>query len=1192
MRHVPTSVYIDTEVFKRNQLRFDNTVFVEFKKIFTKGGLRLLVPSVMERELLRHFKRDAEKHTDNLLKAYKAYPIQNILLAELPSSEDLKSKCMDEMVQQWTSFKEHFICESLPTVGNLDDVLDWYFDVRPPFSEAKNKEFPDAFIINVLDHYHKDHQANIAVIGFDGDFINACATRRYIQHFPGLTEYIDAFRPELSGEERLPGDVDFTKPITTEDLRELKMILCRGDQVTQIEIQRVISLLDSRGTNYEYFFKNADDAVWFSHLLEAGYFLNPPNAEQTTEGKIIAPWWPPLGYLIAVFDKIPKDVLDLVSTLPDTDNFRILEMIVKIILKADSAETVFEFSRFVFSFIEKSQWSHELIITFLSKPYIFDPKLSEITPPILLKLVEFRSDSNELEKQNRRKENSLAWGASFKPAPRFSQWAYQEILIKGVRPLAERAPYQVARVLIDAAAGMIRLQKHPEDLEKERSDDSSEISCPRLDQPDHDNQDAEQVLLLTLTYACEQVYEKAPASVEALDQTLRNQRWNLFKRLRQHLYALHPNEQTLPWVREFILGYDDYSEDEIRYEFQLMVRKASEHFGDRLLHEYARTAIFDAIQNGPSKNRFREWMGERYTEEMFQSHQRHFRRKQLRPFATLLRGELRQYYDQLEEEDGKDPLIDQSYAPHEMSRAGFISNQSPKSTNDLAEFSDEELLTYINDWDNEHRDKDNWLIAISISALADVFQSVFKEKIVSDTDRLTFWMSQKDRISRPIYVTAMIIVIKELVKEADFEHLTRWIEFCGWVLSHPDTVPSEGQPKPRDDSKDHPDWHSSHRAVVDFIDACVDKDTQAPISAREGLYNLLDQVCNQFDERLENHRQVLANEDDPIIEAINNTRSRGMESLVNFGLWIRRYQPEDPVQEVFNILSKRIKEDAETPLTRPEYALLGLKFTNLCYLNLDWVAENSKFIFFQENTSLWRGVFGSYIRYNQPFEMVFEIIRKEYEFALAYLEILKDESDDSGELIDRLGQHIFSYYLWDVYSLTGAESLLAQFYTRTNDQRKYWAQLFSHVGRSLKKSGKHLDENLVERATAYFDLRVESAEPLELQEFTYWLDAECLDPVWRLQSYSKTLDLVTGEYRELYSEIRTLNKLLPDHLLLVIECFTKITEGLNHESQMYISVKEVSPILELGLASEDEQIRQNAERAKENLLRLSLFDFL
>lgn len=1192
MRHVPTSLYIDTEFFKRQGLRFDRKAFTALTGTFAKGGLRLLVPAIMERELLRHFAREAEKAANAVTNAHKAYPINNLALFELLSQEELKTKCIEEMNRKWSSFKEHFVVENLPIAGNLEDVVDWYFEIRPPFSEKKSKEFPDAFIISALDQYHKQHHANIAVIGFDGDFSQACASRRYILYFPDLEKYIEAFQPELSGKERLPGDVDLTKPIITEDLTELKAILARGNQVTPIEIERVMQLLESRGSNYDYFFQNAEDAVWLKHLSERGYFLNPPDAEQTTEGHYVVPWWPPLEYLIRIFDSAPAEVLDIISALPNTDNFRVLEGILKIVLKADSADALLRFSRFITSFVENCHWGHELIISLLKKPFIFDAQLSEVTPALLLKLVEFRRDPREQEKRSRRKENPEAWNTSIEPIPRFDKWEYEQILKKGVRPLAEHEPYQVSRILIDAVASMIRLGMHPEDFEKERDQDYSEIWCRRLDKPDRDYQDVKETLVQTLTYACEQVYDKAPESIDALDQALRNHRWKVFKRLRQHLYASHPNDQTLPWIREQILGHDDYAKWEHHYEFQLMIRKASEHFGPRLLSEDERKGIFDAILSGPSKEEYREWTGERFSEEAFQQRQRYFHRMQLRPFVALLSGDARRYFDELDGAAQAEAVTDDSYSPHSGVTSGWVSQQSPKTVEDLESLTDEELLTYLNDWNEEHRDKTNWLVEINISALAGVFQSLFKNKIAHDGERLSFWMTNRDRIARPIYVASMLKAMLELVKEKDFGNLDQWIEFCAWVLSHPDSARVEGQPAPQDESRDHPDWGSSRRAVVDFIDACVNKETDIPIPSRPGLADLLRQACSQFDWRLDHDRPVLLKRDDPITEAINNTRSRALESLVNFGFWVRRQLPEDHVPEVTDILTKRIAEGAEISLTRPEHALLGMNFGNLCTLNRDWASQQREIFFPQANEAVWRDAFGSYIRFNRPLKLMFEILRSEFEYAIENLNILATDEGDGKELVDRLGQHLFTYYLWEVYPLTGDESLLERFYDETKNDRKRWGQLFDHVGRSLRNSGRQLDKTLTDRIIAFFDWRFEAPEPLELQEFTFWLEAECLDPDWRLQSYSKILDFGRGKDVGLSLQVRTLNKLLPNHLALVVECFAKITDAMRQGTQMYISANEAKPILKAGLAAEDPQIRENAERAKENLLRLGRFDYL
>ena len=133
-RHIPTSLYIDTEVFVRNGYRFDTQAFTQLFNTFVKGGIRLLIPAMMERELLRKFREQAVKATNALIGAHKTHPIASLSLIELSTKEELQSKCYDAMVRQWETFKEHFIIEKLPIVGNLEDTIDWYFKKEPPFS--------------------------------------------------------------------------------------------------------------------------------------------------------------------------------------------------------------------------------------------------------------------------------------------------------------------------------------------------------------------------------------------------------------------------------------------------------------------------------------------------------------------------------------------------------------------------------------------------------------------------------------------------------------------------------------------------------------------------------------------------------------------------------------------------------------------------------------------------------------------------------------------------------------------------------------------------------------------------------------------------------------------------------------------------------------------------------------------------
>ena len=338
--------------------------------------------------------------------------------------------------------------------------------------------------------------------------------------------------------------------------------------------------------------------------------------------------------------------------------------------------------------------------------------------------------------------------------------------------------------------------------------------------------------------------------------------------------------------------------------------------------------IFDAILTGPSKEEYRELCEInhlQYNEDDFQKYKQYFHRKQLRPFDSLLDCDYRLNFEKLEADSTKEVINDDSYRPQKI-RSGFVSYRSPKSIEELKRLKDKELLTFLNNWDDEHRDKNDHLIKVNISALADVFETIFKDVIISNSGRLEFWISHRNNIARPIYVARMVNTMKELVESNALSHLDQWMEFCAWVLSHPDSERIDGQPRPSSKSRDNPDWGSPRRAVVDFIDGCLKEGVDAPVSARDGLAGLLEQLCNQPDWRLDHAESVILNKDEPYTEAINNTRSRALESLIEFGFWIRRYLPDDPGPEVTDILSRRLTIDAEFTLTRPERVMLAVQF--------------------------------------------------------------------------------------------------------------------------------------------------------------------------------------------------------------------------------------------------------------------------
>lgn len=1063
--------------------------------------------------------------------------------------------------------------------------IERYFEIsqQPSRSEqvesALRKVDP---MYEILDHEVKE-QKNKAFMGLWSDF-------EKIAHHKKLSDPAVIFKLIEDCENLI---LELLAPITAKDQVEIGKLMA-VDQPSEDQMARMLELINRRGSNFVYFFKTAETPVWLSILSEKGYFRSPPSVKISQSGQIIVPYWWPIFYLHRMSSKEPDQVVDILLAMGRTKNPRILLEITSMAAEMEDLRLSLRLKPLVKEFLKTpGDWGQaKPLVSLLTAWGSSQEDGLKAACEVLQMIAAFQPDPESDVKIKLRTENPQNWRTSLKPSPRFDPWDYQEILEKGVRTLAEKAPYQVARILLDATANMIPLELHPDDQERLDGDDCADIWCPRLGEPDPNDPDSREVLVQTLTYACEQVYTRSPESIESLDKALRVPQWKVFRRLQRHLYAKFPSQQTLPWIRDEIFAHPDYSDREFTFEFQWMVRSACETLGQDVLNTEEFKQITDAIMAGPSKEEYRAFMAERYTEAAWTQRQRYFHLKQLQPFSPLLTGELKTYFETLVAERVDDPITDESYSPRRISRAGMVQYQSPKSQEELGAMPDEDLLAFLNDWDDQRRDSKDWFIAINIHALAKAFQALFQETILPDESRLAFWLDRKDEIARPVYALAMLESMKAELKTKRFDRLDRWITFCEWVLTHEDAEESEGQPRTSEESKERPNWAGVRRGMVDLIDVCLEKEVNAPLSAREGLARLLQRVCTQRDAWLDQGKTILVHEDDPVTEAINRTRGRGLEALFKFAFWVRRYDEAASIPELSDILEARLAQAEELPITRPEYAILGMHFSDLCLLDASLAIAWRPRLFPQDQAGNWWASFVGYIRWNYPYLKTYEIIGSQFPYALANLGEMMRQGDKGKDTIDRFGQHLYSYFLWEVHELTGENSLLEEFYRQTDADHSYWARLFTHVGSGYAKSDNNLEQNLVERGQAFAAWRVEVGDPVELNDFRSWLEADCLPLAWRLETYNKILDVRGGKPRRLHLEIRALRKMLPEQLPLIMDCFLKITQSLTEDSQMYISETEASPILKAGLESPDESICKKAELARENLLRLGRFDFL
>ena len=966
----------------------------------------------------------------------------------------------------------------------------------------------------------------------------------------------------------------------------------------------------------QFFFARLRNPLWIRPLVERGCYQSPPKVKKLPGEYIQTPIWPELRYLKNVADDAPEEVLKVVLELPEVDNPRVYDDILDIALQLHGEQS----AKLIKKVLESTEidylYSSQHRLTELLKHWTTENQF-EAALKLTETLVQFVPDRQDKTKRKRRRKTptdtakmaTMVVKSRLEPAPRVDRREYRRMLSKGVRPLAEKEPYKVALSLINATVNMIRLRTHQEDLLN--GIDYSESWCDRLTESEGDYEDAEKSLIQTLTFACVQVYEKLPQLVSELDRTLREQQLRAFKRLRYHLCAQHPNETTKPWIQQLIREHKGYDWLQHGYEFQRMVRRACEHFGNTLVTKEECIRIFDSILDGPSETNHRVWvedfLDEEFTEDRFIIHTRRFHRMQLRPFECVLFGKYATYFRDLEHEAGTS-ISDEDYGPRRIQTSYGPNDHSPIAHDDLANYDDEELLHYINDWDNPEVFYDGKkYMRINVEGLSQAFETIFKKSIIPNSSRLMFWMGNLEMVERPIFLERMLAAMRERIETNNLDKLNDWLVFCNRVLLHTEHQMANDR-KQADESSEVPEWYSLRWTVGDFIRVCLDRDTDMPVSAQEQLGNLLDTLCTQFDWYLDRETTLNRLQTDLADTGINNPRGKALKDLINFGFWLRRHKLDSESRGVTKILEKRFATDSQYSLTLPEYAILGMSYSQILSLDRKWAIRNKSNFFPKDARSQWLAAFGSYVDYNRASEPAFEILREEYSFALQLLDDFNKqhrtediptgifdggtrENNPEEKLMSILGRHFFIYYLWEMYPLKGKSSLLERYYRVTDGNRERWGDLFEWVGRTLRDTSQQLEQNLIDRIIDYFDWRLQVKEPVELKQFNSWLEAKCLAAHWRLDACAKVLEVCKTKGVSIILPIDALCEMLPDCTAKVVACFARLTDDIGDDN-IYIYTDEAITILSAGLGSSDHDVLQNAERARENLLRIGRFDLM
>ncbi len=898
---------------------------------------------------------------------------------------------------------------------------------------------------------------------------------------------------------------------------------------TPDQIDRAVVLL-THGEQHRHFFDRLENPEWLVPLKEKGFFSSPPPPVPDESGRNVGfPAWPESRYLARMAKLAPETVVDILTSIPDTENIRVHD---------DFADAALALpAKLAAIFVSKAiNWLR------LRFQLFFPEKLGalvghlasggEVGPALELAkaILTIRADPRKSEKVT--EENRFLFP---EPQPLFDLWDYGKILNRDIPNLVAAAEAPALKLLCDLLDDAVRLSQRAD--EGQGPDDYSYIWRPAIDHPRHTvDDDVRGMLVSAVRGAAEQAAQQNPASVPEIIRNLENRKWRVFHRIALHVLRLFARAAP-DLVAERLREPERFDRSDFHREYNLL---AKEHFAQLGPEDQAK--ILDRIQKGPDIEAFRagweRFRGSPVTDQEAAAYFKAWQRDRLAPISADLPEDWKQRYAELVSEIG--PARDREDAVS----ATWGGSSSPKTAEDLRTMTIDELVGYFRSWVPSGNPFGN-----TIAGLGHAVGTL----VASEPERFS---DEADRFEGldPTYVRALLQALWEPVKQKRSINWDKVLTLCHWVVDQPRTIPGrEGRITDQD-----PDWGWTRKAIANLLTQGFGSEGM-PFEARPQAWRILEVLSDDPDPTPEDESQHGPNYE-PAEYSINTTRGEAIHAVIGYALWVRRHtekesedksraaQGFDQMPEVRTVLDKHLDPNAE-----PSFAIrsvYGQWFPSLVFLDPNWARASTPRIFpdYEASKDLRDAAWKTYIVYCAPYDDVFELLKEQYHQAIERIEIPIDNGANRRAPDLRLAQHLMTEYWRGNLAEDDPDGLLAHFYAKADPKLCYWALDF--VGTSLRNTQGAIPAEILQRLQKLWATRLEvvrAAGPSfpqkeELTAFGWWFASKKFPDGWSIDQVLEVLR-IAGSIEPDHLVVERLAELSALMTAKAVECLALIVEG-------------------------------------------------
>lgn len=1124
--------------------------------------------------------------------------------------ESLISQASDRMAQAAHSIRE--ICDRLPqriaSIAQPKPVVSALKSFGPELLKIKADYYASGWIGNVINEPFNKMLLRLEIVCSEpartrrlGDVLVSSdpqaelIAKQFRDERDRVFEDIGRFFQNVAHHNHVPTEAEFQSnlevfeslllnyltPRTADQLQELLALMAAPPDSTKM--QRVNELVLHKAANFLFFFDKLDNPQWLPVLEEAGYFSNLPGPESIGDGRLIYRNHVPLIALCHIAGKAPDTVTDILAKFNLPNNPLVGTQVLQCMSGIRDAGCIQKLRPLVAQLCENSlraDWIWlEALLSAWSEAKAW-PEVFNMIEAYLFAVVDrcfdgYSDDSNT--------------------------WRLGQIDEKFLVSFASQFPFETATVLFNALCRWVFQERrgyNQSDIEPE-APTSYWLEDFMGPADRHDGPEA--ILAIRLFAAARCVYEQGEAAkIEAIDEILSANPWQLFTRLRWQLYANFP-AKSLEQARKEVLkripamnqiGYNSGGHD---FEFaQLLVAHVKYH-GNIFLSEEEVGQFARAVHLGPvDKNGV-----------FVESLRDDFVRKQLWPIASLLRGTSLAAYRRLLANDAE--ISVESYKPRRRGGRSYeVVAVAPREAENLAAMEDGKLWDFLNTWEpkDSYPTSDGW-IREDLGSLA----AKFAEFVESHPERFAQNERWWKNLDRPEFINSILQRAASRVEQMKNgpktdnrvlldQHLSSCLEIATWLV-----LEQGGRISTKGDEPLHgePSWD----AVIRFIRNLVESKYMIPESYNAKFPRLLRVLIEQEDPRLAELQNPMG---DWLTTAINSIRGHTVETVLS--LAIRQKSENNAVESwVFELIQSRLVLPGESPAI---FALLGSRLRLCIHLFESRLTELPALIFPADRAVHRSAAIVAHFRYDNPWNRIIEVFPQILSTAIDTMVALQEngkqagESDDQDDFGSRLGTHIAHYYWVGAFSSdVEGENLIARFFKAAIKSTR--SSVINHIGSIWDHVTSETDDmKVIAKVMRILDLRVAyilrqvqhdnrriSEYDDELTAVINWFRCECFPFEWRFKHAKQAL-LIVKTLPHSYYLIKAITDfgVRPDRLSSALELLNMTLKKPSDNLRWSIQFKEIAPIIVAGLARNDIITRQFAIECRDGLLKMGLSEFL